>query len=138
MNGEIVEVVRYTPGIATGERFVVLWEEVFLRQPMIVVRPLGDGDSRGPYWAWRFRKVLDDVPAPSAPSPAVPAPILRPMSEAPRDGSKIKLHRKPHPNLRYPVVTAYWKHFSAHHGFWFSSALGAIGDDDFVIGWEEI
>lgn len=75
------------------------------------------------------------IPAPPLP---IPAPVLRPMSEAPRDGSKIKLHRKPHPNLKFPVVEASWKQWAAHHGFWFASGFGVIGSDEYTIGWEKI
>lgn len=34
---------------------------------------------------------------------------MRPMSEAPRDGTKIKLIRKPHPNRKFPWVIGRWK-----------------------------
>lgn len=78
-------------------------------------------------------------PATGATSPwtrSAPLSSLRPMWAAPRDGTRITLHRRPHPNLKHPVVKAWWKQWSAHHGFW-NSALGPLGGDEYMIGWED-
>lgn len=62
MIGEVVEVVHYTPGLQTGERFIIASVETFLRQPMVRVRRLSDGTlGAHAYWAWRFRRVLGDA-----------------------------------------------------------------------------
>lgn len=92
----------------------------------------------------RWRRGDRSVPGPAIgsplvrPAPSIPAPALHPMSSAPRDGTAIKLYRRAHPNLKHPVVTAYWKQWSAHHGFWNHATLGALGGDEYMIGWEEI
>jgi len=88
----------------------------------------GPANMDVPPWEYPTKTVSRYVAAPTYPSD------LRPMYEAPRDGSHLRLYRKPHPNLKHPVVIGYWKQWSAHHGFW-NSALGVLGGDEFMIGW---
>lgn len=64
---------------------------------------------------------------------------MRPMSEAPRDGTKIKLFRKPHPNRRFPWVVGWWE--SKNSIYW--KAKTTTGSytwpwDADLLGWEPL
>lgn len=61
--GQVVEVVKYTPGLWTGSRYVVtaFGLDPVLRAPMVEVRPLGSDEPLARYWAFRFRPVIGEA-----------------------------------------------------------------------------
>jgi len=64
---------------------------------------------------------------------------MQPMSTAPRDGTKVKLFRKPHQNRKFPCVIGEWK--SKDSIYW--TARTPTGSyawpfDDDLYGWEPI
>lgn len=65
---------------------------------------------------------------------------LRPMSTAPRDGTKIRVRRKPRPNTKHHVVTVAWRQTGSGWppavGYWaIREVAGGYAHDHNLLGW---
>ncbi len=64
---------------------------------------------------------------------------LKPIEEAPRDGTVIRVYRIIRANTKHPIVRAKWIQAFSDRGYWrnLDVAAGTMRDED-IIGWEPV